>query len=71
MFTVVETREELAGLTEAQIEGAADEAESRDLPGQYVIPMGRSSASRGAFNVRAASARNSLTCNPADDCLPR
>ena len=39
MFTVVETREELAGLTEAQIEGAADEAESRELPGQYVIPM--------------------------------
>ena len=39
MYTVVDTREELAGLTEAQIEGAADEAESRDLPGQYVIPM--------------------------------
>ena len=39
MYTIVETREELAGLTEAQIEGAADEAESRDLPGQYVIPM--------------------------------
>ena len=38
-FTVIDTREELAGLTEAQIEGAADEAEARDLPGQFVIPM--------------------------------
>ena len=38
-FTVVDTREELAGLTGAQIDGAADEAEARDLPGQFVIPM--------------------------------
>ncbi len=38
-FTVVDTREELAGLTEAQIEGAADAAEERDLAGKYVIPM--------------------------------
>ena len=39
MFTVVETREELAGLTEAQVEAAADDAASRDLPGRFVIPM--------------------------------
>ncbi len=39
MYTVVDTREELAGLTEAQTEGAADEAESRELPGKFVIPM--------------------------------
>jgi len=39
LFTVVDTREELAGLTEAQIEGAADAAEERDLAGKYVIPM--------------------------------
>lgn len=39
MFTVVDTREELAGLTEAQIEGAADEAEARELAGRFVIPM--------------------------------
>ena len=39
MFTVVDTRDELAGLTEAQIEGAADEAQARDLPGKFVIPM--------------------------------
>ena len=39
IYTVVDTREELAGLTEAQIEGAADEAEARDLPGKFVIPM--------------------------------
>jgi len=36
---IVDTREELAGLTEAQIEGAADAAEERDLTGRYVIPM--------------------------------
>ena len=39
LFTVVDTREELAGLTEAQIESAADAAEERDLAGKYVIPM--------------------------------
>ena len=39
MYTVVDTREELAGLTEAQIEGAADEANARELPGKFVIPM--------------------------------
>ena len=38
-FTVIDTREELAGLTEAQIEGAADEAEAKDLTDKFVIPM--------------------------------
>ena len=36
---VVDTREELAGLTEAQIDTAADAAESRGLAGKYVIPL--------------------------------
>ncbi len=36
---VVDSREELAGLTEAQIETAADAAESRGLEGQFVIPL--------------------------------
>lgn len=39
LFIVVDTREELAGLTEAQIESAANAAEERDLTGKYVIPM--------------------------------
>jgi len=39
LFTVVDTRAELAGLTEAQIESAADAAEERGLTGKYVIPM--------------------------------
>ena len=39
LYTVVDTREELAGLTEAQIEAAADEAAARDLSGTFVIPM--------------------------------
>ena len=36
---VVDSAEELAGLTEAQIQTAADAAESRDMPGKYVIPL--------------------------------
>ena len=36
---VVDTAEELAGLTQAEIQGAADAAESRELSGKYVIPM--------------------------------
>ncbi|MGV0033618.1 MAG: M3 family metallopeptidase [Candidatus Azotimanducaceae bacterium WSBS_2022_MAG_OTU7] len=36
---VVDSREELAGLSDARIQAAADEAISRDLPGKYVIPM--------------------------------
>jgi len=36
---VVDSAEELAGLTEAQIQAAADEAVERELPGKYVIPM--------------------------------
>lgn len=39
LYTVIDTREELAGLTEAQIAGAAGEAEARDLSGKFVIPM--------------------------------
>jgi peptidyl-dipeptidase Dcp len=36
---VVETVEELAGLTEAEIEAAADAARERGLDGQYVLPL--------------------------------
>ena len=36
---VVDTAEELTGLDEALIQAAADEAESRGLTGQYVIPL--------------------------------
>ena len=36
---VVDTREELAGLDDAQIDAAANAAESRGLPGKYVIPL--------------------------------
>ena len=36
---VVDTREELAGLTDAQIESAVSAAESRDLAGKFVIPL--------------------------------
>lgn len=36
---VVATREELTGLDEALIQAAADEAESRGLSGQYVLPL--------------------------------
>ena len=36
---VVDTREELAGLTEAEIDSAAGEAESRGLDGKYVLTL--------------------------------
>lgn len=36
---VVDTREELAGLDDAQIDAAANAAESRGLVGKYVIPL--------------------------------
>ena len=38
-FLVVHSREELNGLGDAQIETAADEAESRGLNGKFVIPL--------------------------------
>lgn len=39
MAIVVESAEELAGLTRAEIEAAADAASERDLEGQYVLPL--------------------------------
>lgn len=36
---VIDERAELAGLSEAEIQAAADEANARDLPGKYVIPL--------------------------------
>ena len=36
---VVDTAEELAGLTDAEIEAAADAATERDLAGKYVLPL--------------------------------
>ncbi len=39
LAVVVDSREALAGLTEAQIKAAADEAGSRDLSGKFVLPL--------------------------------
>lgn len=36
---VVDSREELTGLSEALITAASSEAESRDMPGKFVIPL--------------------------------
>ena len=36
---VVDSREELAGLTDSQIESASKEAETRELPGKYVLTL--------------------------------
>jgi len=36
---VVDSSEELAGLTDAEIQTAADAAVARDLPGKYVLPL--------------------------------
>ena len=39
MAIVVDDREALTGMSNAMIQAAADEAESRDMPGQYVVPL--------------------------------
>ena len=39
MAIVVDTVEELAGLSDAEIEAAADAAAARDLEGKYVLPL--------------------------------
>ena len=36
---VVDSSEELAGLSDAEIQAAADEAVTRNLPGKYVLPL--------------------------------
>jgi peptidyl-dipeptidase Dcp len=36
---VVENRDDLAGLSDAEIQGAADAAAERGMPGKYVIPL--------------------------------
>ncbi|HEY0963696.1 MAG TPA: M3 family metallopeptidase [Pseudomonadales bacterium] len=36
---VIDSREDLAGLSDAEIQAAADEAASRDMPGKYVLPL--------------------------------
>ncbi|HYD85049.1 MAG TPA: M3 family metallopeptidase, partial [Opitutus sp.] len=36
---VVDSSEELAGLSDAEIKAAADEAVARDMPGKYVLPL--------------------------------
>jgi peptidyl-dipeptidase Dcp len=36
---IIEQRADLAGLSEAEIQAAADEANARDLSGKYVIPL--------------------------------
>jgi peptidyl-dipeptidase Dcp len=36
---VVDSSEELAGLTDAEIKAASDEANTRNLPGKYVLPL--------------------------------
>ena len=44
LAVVVDSREELTGLSEAMIEAAAKEAESRDLVGKYVITLQNTSS---------------------------
>tara|TARA_R110002110_G_scaffold414951_1_gene647152 strand:- start:434508 stop:436685 length:2178 start_codon:yes stop_codon:yes gene_type:complete len=39
MAVIVDSEAELAGLSSAEIQAAADEAESRDLAGKYVLPL--------------------------------
>ena len=49
---VVDTREELSGLSEGMIVAAAEEANSRELPGKFVIPLLNTSGQPSLANLQ-------------------
>ena len=57
---VVDTREELKGLTDAQIEAAAAEATKRKLPGKYVITLLNTSGQPPMDSLENRSVRERL-----------
>ena len=57
---VVDSREELAGMSETLIQAAADEAESRGLSGQYVIPLLNTSGQPALANLQNRALRKRI-----------
>lgn len=60
MALVVDSREELTGLDAALIDAAAKEAESRDLPGKYVIPLLNTSGQPALSSLQNRAVRERL-----------
>lgn len=57
---VVESREELTGLTAAEIQRAADAAAARDLPGKYVIPLTNTSGQPALVTLQNRALRQRI-----------
>ena len=57
---IIDDRSELAGLSEAEIQAAADEASARDLPGQYVIPLLNTSGQPSLTNLENRELRQRI-----------
>ena len=57
---VVGSREELAGLSEAEIQRAADEAASRDMPDKFVIPLLNTSGQPALSNLENRDLRRRI-----------
>ncbi len=58
---VVDTREELAGLSEGQVAATVAAAEARDLEGQYVIPLLNTSGQPALESLADRSLRERIT----------
>ncbi|NKB34256.1 MAG: dipeptidyl carboxypeptidase II [Pseudomonadales bacterium] len=63
---VVNSREELTGLSEARIEAAADEAISRGLEGQFVIPLLNTSGQPPLANLQNRALRERIHTTSLD-----
>lgn len=63
MATVVDSREELTGLDEAMIEAASVQAEQRDMPGKFVIPLLNTSGQPSLANLQNRSLRERIHTN--------
>ncbi len=57
---VIDERAELAGLSETEIQTAADEATARDLPGKYVIPLLNTSGQPSLTNLENRELRQRI-----------
>lgn len=57
---IIDDRSELAGLSDAEIQAAADEASARDLPGQYVIPLLNTSGQPSLTNLENRELRQRI-----------
>jgi len=57
---IVDSREELTGMSEALITAAENEAESRDMPGKFVIPLLNTSGQPSLANLQNRALRERI-----------